>query len=357
MFLNIPRNLYSIIIMNKKCGLLLDNRYFNHSIDNSSPENPQRIQGLYSNILNNYRDRFHFFHPRNASLEDIKAVHSSFYLEQLWEHMKKDDPFSYDRDTYLMKDSFATAQLAAGGCLEMVDSIMGGEIDCGFSLIRPPGHHAEPGRGMGFCIFNNIGITARYLQEHYQLSRILILDIDIHHGNGTQEMFYESNEVLVVSLHQQGLFPFSGSSEEIGREEGEGYNINIPVFSQFGDQEYTFLIGRLLQGVVEQFMPQIILVSAGYDGHKDDNISSTLLTTEWFATITTMLKQYAHEACDNRLMFILEGGYNPVSLESSVIATLDSLLAPDMSRIGVLFAERANNLIINHPLQRYWTLQ
>ncbi len=336
---------------------MLDDRYFNHCINHSSPENPKRIQALYSNILSNFRNKFYFFTPREASMQDIIAVHSSFYLEQLWEHAEKEDPFSYDQDTYLMKESFSTAQLAAGGCLEMADCIMADEINYGFSLIRPPGHHAETGRGMGFCILNNAGITAKYLQQRYHLSRILILDFDVHHGNGTQEMFYESDEVLVVSLHQEGLFPFSGSMEEIGKNEGEGYNINVPVFSQFGDQEYTFLVGRLLQGIVEQFMPQIILVSAGFDGHKDDSISSTLLSTEWFATIATMLKQYAHDVCDKRLMFILEGGYNPISLESSVMATLDSLLAPDASRIGVLHAERANNLLLHHPLQRYWTLQ
>ncbi len=343
--------------MNKKCGLLLDDRYFNHSIQRFSPESPKRIRNLYSNILSSYKDRFQFFQPREASLDDIVAVHSTFYLEQLWEHAKKEDPYSYDRDTYLVKDSFATAQLAAGGCLEMADTIMSGEIDSGFALIRPPGHHAEPGRGMGFCILNNIGITASYLQKCYKLSRILILDFDIHHGNGTQEIFYESNEVLVVSLHQQGLFPFSGTVEELGKEKGEGYNINIPVYAQFGDQEYTFLIGRLLQGIVEQFMPQIILVSAGYDGHRDDTISSTLLTTEWFGTVTKMLKQYAREYCDNKLMLILEGGYNPTSLESSVLSTLDSLISKDQSRVGVLYAERAGNLLYNHPLQRYWTLQ
>jgi acetoin utilization deacetylase AcuC-like enzyme len=239
----------------------------------------------------------------------------------------------------------------------MADNIMAGEFDHGFALIRPPGHHAEPGRGMGFCILNNIGITAKYLLECYKLNRILILDFDAHHGNGTQEMFYESNEVLVVSLHQRGLFPFTGKAEETGREKGEGFNINIPVFPQFGDAEYTYLIGRTLQAIVEQFMPQIILVSAGYDGHKDDNISATLLSTGWFGTITTMLKQYAREACDNRLMLILEGGYNPVSLEASALATLESLKAPDMARIGVLSVQRAVNLLQDHPLQRYWTLQ
>jgi acetoin utilization deacetylase AcuC-like enzyme len=343
--------------MSKKCGLLLDERFFKHAISQPSPENPKRLKPLYSIINNNFRDSFYFLEPRQASVENIIAAHSTFYLDQLTEHLEKADPFSYDRDTYLMEDSYTTAVLAAGGCLEMADCIMSAEFDHGFALIRPPGHHAEPGRGMGFCILNNIGITAKYLQETYKLKRILILDFDVHHGNGTQEMFYESDNVLVVSLHQSGLFPFSGSVDEMGNDSGKGYNINIPVFAQFGDQEYTFLIGRLLQGIVEQFMPQIILVSAGYDGHKDDNMSGTLLTTEWFGTITTMLKQFARETCDNRLMYILEGGYNPVSLEASVLSTLESMRRHDLGKIGILDAKRALDLLHNHPLQRYWTVQ
>jgi acetoin utilization deacetylase AcuC-like enzyme len=343
--------------MNKKCGLLLDDRYFKHSISQDSPENPKRLYSLYSSIQENFRGSFYFLKPRSAGLENITTVHSAFYLEQLREHSTHANPFSYDRDTYLMKDSLATAQLAAGGCLEMADNIMAGEFNSGFALIRPPGHHAEPGRGMGFCILNNIGITAQYLLDCYKLKRILILDFDAHHGNGTQEMFYESNQVLVVSLHQDNLFPFTGKAEEVGREAGEGFNINIPVFAQFGDQQYTFLIGRLLQGLMEQYMPQIILVSAGYDGHRDDNISSTLLSTTWFGTITTMLKQYAADICDNRLLFVLEGGYNPVSLEASVTATLESLRTNNSGRIGVLQCKRAAALLDNHPLRKYWTIQ
>jgi acetoin utilization deacetylase AcuC-like enzyme len=343
--------------MNKKCGLLLDKRFFKHAISQASPENPERLKSLYAKINNGFKDSYYFLNPRSASIKTITAAHSTFYLDQITEHLDKTDPFSYDRDTYLMKDSYDTAQLAAGGCLDMADCIMSAEFDHGFALIRPPGHHAETGRGMGFCILNNIGITAKYLLETYNLKRILILDFDAHHGNGTQEMFYESDNVLVVSLHQSGLFPFSGSVEEIGSDKGTGYNINIPVFAQFGDQEYTFLIGRLLQGIVEQFMPQMILVSAGYDGHKDDTMSGTLLTTEWFGTVTTMLKQFARETCENRLMYILEGGYNPLSLEASVLSTLESMRRHDRGKIGILDARRAVELLQNHPLQRYWTVQ
>jgi acetoin utilization deacetylase AcuC-like enzyme len=170
----------------------------------------------------------------------------------------------------------------------------------------------------------------------------LIVDFDVHHGNGTQEVFYDTNEVLVVSLHQRGLFPFSGAPEEVGKDKGAGYTVNVPVFPQFGDCEYTFLLGRLLQSIVEQYMPQIILVSAGFDGHRDDTISATLLSTQWYGTVTTMLRQYARESCDNRLI--------------SILAALDSFLAPEVPRIGVMYTERADRLLRDHPLREYWTL-
>ena len=341
--------------MNKP-GIVLDDRYFEHRIAQPSPENPARLRSLFPIIKEKYNGFLQMVKPREALIEDIEKIHSGFYLNQVREHAIKNDPFSYDKDTYLMDLSLNTAQLATGGCFELADRIMDGSLQQGFALVRPPGHHAEPGRGMGFCILNNIAITAKYLQDHYQLNRILIIDFDIHHGNGTQEAFYDSDKVLFISVHQENLFPFSGNIAEIGREAGLGYNINIPVHSHFGDEEYTFLLGKLLQSVAEQYMPEIILISAGFDGHNDDSISSTLLSTHWFHTITTMLKQAARDICNDRLLYILEGGYNPVSLEESVLATIDSLLQPNGSRVGVLHSERAYSLLKNHPLNQFWTL-
>ncbi len=339
-----------------KLGILLDNRYFEHRITRPTPENPGRLRHLFGSIRERYNGSLTLVKPREAQTSDIEQVHSAFYLNQLRTHAARTDPFSYDRDTYLMERSLETARLAAGGCLELADRIMDSSITQGFALIRPPGHHAEPGRGMGFCILNNIAVTARYLQRVYGLNRIMIVDIDVHHGNGTQEVFYDSDQVLFVSLHQRDLFPFSGGSKEIGDGAGRGYTINIPVFSQFGDQEYTFLLGRLLQNLAEQYLPQIILVSAGYDGHRDDSISSTLLSTRWYHTAATLFKQCAAEFCDNRLLFVLEGGYNPESLEASVLTTIDSLLQPKTSRVGILHSERAAPLLVDHPLNSFWTL-
>jgi len=345
------------IMSSKKPGILFDNRYFDHSIAHPSLENAGRLRHLYLQLdTPDFRGKLHRFPPREATIKEITAVHSDFYLEQVREHALNGDPFSYDRDTYLMEFSVYTAQLAAGGCLELADQIMAGEIDYGFALIRPPGHHAEPGRGMGFCIFNNIAITAEYLRRKYDLQRILILDFDIHHCNGTQAVFYDSEKVLVASIHQDKLFPFTGTSGETGSEKGRGYTLNLPVHAQFGDPEYTYLIGKVIGTLVEQYLPQIILVSAGYDGHSEDTISKTLLSTAWFAKVTEMLKEFALESCDNRLLFVLEGGYNPKALEASVLTTIDSLCRPVKSRIGIAPSDRAATLLRNHPLHNHWTI-
>lgn len=348
----------SINTMNcKKPALLFDNRYFDHAISLPSPENATRLRHLYQQLDTAwYQSRTVRFPPREASLIDILSVHSGFYLDQIRDQALCGDPYSYDRDTYLMELSLYTAQLAAGGCLELADRIMTGEIDYGFALIRPPGHHAEPGRGMGFCILNNVAITAEYLQRVYDLQRILIVDFDVHHCNGTQAVFYDTQKVLVVSIHQDKLFPFTGAVDEIGEEKGRGYSVNLPVHAQFGDAEYTSLLGKVLGGVVEQYLPQCILVSAGYDAHQEDTISKTLLTTQWFVTVTEMLKYFACASCDNRMLFVLEGGYNPKSLEESVLATIDTLCRPVGNRIGVAPNDRAAAILQNHPLHNFWTL-
>jgi acetoin utilization deacetylase AcuC-like enzyme len=343
--------------MHKAPGLLFDRRYYDHTIPLPSLENANRVRGLYHTLEGSgYAGQFQMYRPREASTADIEAVHSSFYHEQLREHVNTDNPYSYDRDTYLMEQSLYTASLAAGGCMELADRIVAGEIDSGFALIRPPGHHAEAGRGMGFCVFNNVAITAEYLRRVYGLQRILIIDFDVHHGNGTQSVFYDTEQVFFVSIHQDKLFPFTGSAHEIGSGRGQGYTINLPIHQQFADQEYMYLMGKVLGAVVEQYLPQIILVSAGYDGHRDDTISRTLLTTGWYAAITELLKYLAHEACDNRLLFVLEGGYNPVSLQESVLATVDSLLQPVGRRPGVVHSDRAARILDNHPLNTRWTV-
>ena len=189
----------------------------------------------------------------------------------------------------------------------------------------------------------------------FQLERVAIVDFDVHHGNGTQEIFYDRGDVMVVSFHQNDLVPFSGQPGEVGEGKGRGHNLNVPVYPQFGDAEYTYLAGTVLRAVAEQFLPQFIVVSAGFDGHRDDPISKTELSTSWFASITILLRQLAADICDGRLLLLLEGGYNPVSLEATVFAVLNSLAAEAPRQIGIPYSGRAARLIEDHPAKNFWT--
>jgi acetoin utilization deacetylase AcuC-like enzyme len=342
--------------MSKKPGIVLDYRLFRHAIDRQSSENPQRLRDLYRQLDSaSYRKQFEPIPAKPADIEAVEAVHSRFYLDQIRAHTRLADPFSYDRDTYLMSETFECALLAAGGCLQMAEAIMSGAIDRGFALVRPPGHHAEPGRGMGFCVLNNVAIAAAWLRQFYGLSRILIFDFDVHHGNGTQEAFYNCAEVLFLSIHQNDLFPYTGAMTDLGEGKGFGYTVNVPVFPQYADIEYTFIAGQLLRALVEQYMPQMIIVSAGFDGHVDDPISRTQLSTQWFGLITRLLRRLADESCDGRLMMVLEGGYNPHSLQASAIAVLDALVEPNPPVVGIMPSDRAARLIDRHPAKRFWT--
>ena len=342
--------------MNKKPGIVLDNRLLRHATERQTPETPERLRTLYRELdTERQRRRFHRIAAVPADPDSVLAVHSQFYLDQIASYAAADAPFAYDRDTYVMSETLACARLAAGGCIQLADAVMDGAVDGGFALIRPPGHHAEPGRGMGFCVLNNVAITAAWLRRAHGLRRILVFDFDAHHGNGLQEAFYDTSDVLVCSIHQGDIFPFSGTASETGEGDGLGYTVNLPVFAQYGDVEYTYLTGRVLQALMEQYLPQIIIVSAGFDGHVDDPISKLRLSTGWFGTITRMIRQLAATYCDGRLLMVLEGGYNPASLEVSILAVLESLAAGDRQRVGIPPSDRAARLIADHPARQYWT--
>lgn len=341
-------------------GILVDNRFLDHKIDVPVKECPERLRNLYLLLKQKaFHEQLKVFAATPLDEDEIAAVHSRVYLDQVREHAVKENPFSYDKDTYLTADTPYVAQLVAGGCRRLADAIMDQEVSRGFALVRPPGHHAEIGRGMGFCVYNNIALTAKYLLQRHGLRRILILDYDIHHGNGTQDIFYQTNQVLTLSIHERDLFPFTGRAEETGDDEGAGYTINLPIPSHFSDKEYSYLFGNLVQDVIEQYLPQIILVSAGFDGHRDDTISKTEISTEGFAFFAKALRAFADRYCEGRLMFILEGGYNVDALAESVLATLDVLIEPTNSAPGFIYAPRAQKVLeseLPFDLKRRWSL-
>jgi acetoin utilization deacetylase AcuC-like enzyme len=231
-----------------------------------------------------------------------------------------------DGDTVISSASYDVALHAAGGVIKATDGVMRGELDSAFALVRPPGHHAIQSRAMGFCLFNNVAIAAKYAENNYNLERILIVDFDVHHGNGTQETFYSDPKVLYFSTHQYPLYPGTGSIWEMGTGDGEGTTINMPLPAWCGDEEYLQLFQEILVPIARRFQPQLILVSAGYDTHWADQIALMQVSITGFARMVMILKELASELCQGRLVFTLEGGYNKQALAYSIKATLEALL-------------------------------
>jgi acetoin utilization deacetylase AcuC-like enzyme len=209
--------------------------------------------------------------------------------------------------------------------LEMIDAVVQSTIRNGFAFCRPPGHHAEPDRAMGFCLFSNVAIGAAYALQRHKLSRVLVVDFDVHHGNGTQKAFYDRREVLYVSTHQFPLYPGTGDVPEIGEGEGKGFTVNLPLPARTEDSTYNLLFEKVIRPVALAYQPEIILVSAGYDAYVDDPLAGMEVTPEGFAAISQSLLTIATEVCGGKLIFVLEGGYHLKGLQQSALRSLDVL--------------------------------
>ena len=263
--------------------------------------------------------------PQAATVEQIARVHTPSYISGVESFVKRGGGY-LDGDTVASPASYEAAIYAAGGSISAVDAVMSGDVTYAFALVRPPGHHAVRDAAMGFCIFNNVAIAARDAIAKHNLERVLIVDFDVHHGNGTQDAFYSESSVLYFSTHQYPFYPGSGGVDEIGSGEGEGYTVNVPMPGGCGDAEYMRAFEEVLVPVAKRYRPQFILVSAGYDAHWADSISSMQVTTTGYAKMTAILKDLADEICGGKLVFALEGGYNVEALAESVDATINVLL-------------------------------
>jgi len=226
----------------------------------------------------------------------------------------------------LFRSSLTAAYLAASGALAGVDAIMNKEVDHVFCAVRPPGHHAEGGRAMGFCLFNNVAIAARYVQKKYGLTRVLIVDWDDHHGNGTQHSFENDPSILFFSTHQYPLYPGTGRATERGTGTGEGFTINVPMESGEGDDEYHAIFLKSLVPAADDFKPEFVIISAGFDAHKDDPLASMGLTESGYADLTDIVARIAKRHANGRILSSLEGGYNLQALAASVDAHISGLL-------------------------------
>ncbi|MGD8545325.1 MAG: histone deacetylase [Candidatus Bathyarchaeota archaeon] len=314
----------------KRTSVIFSPVFYKHKPGKGHPESAERLRSIIRELRNLEEQGigdWQFVKPKKARLEDVELVHGLEYIEFIDEICKiGGGVLDFDENTVASAESFQVALNAAGGTIKAANLIMKGEFQNSFALVRPPGHHAGEYSAGGFCIFNNIAITARYLLNNFSLRRILILDIDAHHGNGTQEIFYSTDEVLYISLHEDPKgFPGTGFVYEIGKERGLGYNVNIPLPFGTGDPIYLKAFNEIVKPIVQQYKPQFILVSAGLDGHYTDPVANLSLSTLCYQDVCKEIANLASRICRGRLLFVLEGGYSLDFLgviASAIIAVL-----------------------------------
>ena len=319
-----------------KTGIVRDDFYKKHNMGSFHPECPERLEVIYKMLGDqDIADRYTIINPREATEEEITAIHTPEYYHRVAETANRNGLTSLDPDTSACPDSFRAAKLAAGGLLSLVDSIQKGSVNNGFAFVRPPGHHAEKNKAMGFCIFNNVAIAAAKLISHYRLNKILIADWDLHHGNATQHSFYNNPQVLYFSTHQYPYYPGTGSFEEVGDGKGKGFTVNVPLRPGAGDNEYILIFREILQPLAREFRPDFILLSAGFDTYYQDPLGGMRVTPEGFAALTQLLIESANELCQGKLAITLEGGYNLEGLRDSVKAVLLKLSEGSLSKLTI----------------------
>jgi acetoin utilization deacetylase AcuC-like enzyme len=262
--------------------------------------------------------------PVACPVEALLRVHPRAHVEQV-RRACEDAPGWIDPDTPVSQGSWDAALMSAGGALAACDAVASGLAGAAFVATRPPGHHAEAARAMGFCLFNNVAVAARHLQAAHGAGRVFILDWDVHHGNGTQHLFEEDDTVFYFSTHQYPFYPGTGARSERGRGRGEGFTLNVPLRAGSGDTEYLRAFREEMVPALDRFRPEFILISAGFDAHHDDPLAGMELTTEGYAALTVVAKEAADRLCGGRIVSLLEGGYDLAALAASVEAHLVAL--------------------------------
>ncbi len=346
-----------------RTGIVKDSRYLEHMMDPGHPESPERLRAIYQMLEEEeMKGQFEAVKPRAATREELEMIHTPAYIDLIASTAGK-PYFRLDGDTSTCAKSYEAALVAAGGFLELIKAIMEGKLNNGFAFVRPPGHHAERDRAMGFCLFNNVAIGARYAIQNFSLQKILIVDWDVHHGNGTQNSFYEDPSVLYFSTHRYGSFyPGTGGPTEVGKGKGEGFTVNVPLSTQWGDADYGNIFQKILKPIALEYQPQLILVSAGFDTHYDDPLGGMEVTEKGFARMTQILMEIAEATAQGKLAITLEGGYDVSGQSRSVKAVLKELAhASPLDKKDLLEKEKANYpriekliLQLKEIQKRYW---
>ncbi len=332
--------------------LVYDRKFQRHRNPGNHPETPQRVSaierklhqhGLMGNVAH--------VAPRPAQPNEIFAVHTPAYVERL--HHESETAratnrlvrTALDTNTWVSPDSYETAMLAAGAGLVAVESVGNGTTSNAFVPARPPGHHALADRSYGYCLFNNVAIAARHAQKKLGLKRVLVIDWDVHHGNGTQDIFYDDPSVCFISIHQYPLWPAdSGWITEDGRGEGRGYNINVPLSAGTGDVGYAKVWERIVEPIAMEYQPELILLSAGYDAHEHDPLGQQLVTTTGYYMLSQKLDNLS-KRCNSKTVCLLEGGYNELSLAEGAVATISVLAANDPQSVAAVAGKLVGDLV------------
>ncbi|MFH0845027.1 MAG: histone deacetylase [Pseudomonadota bacterium] len=343
-----------------KTGILKDARFMNHFMGPHHPESPHRLEVLYA-MLDDPEMQGHFMEvpAREATKGELERVHSYAYIERLAD--TKGREYTYlDPDTQTAPGSYEAALLAAGGFCEAVSMVNSGILNNAFALVRPPGHHAEKSRAMGFCLLNNLAIGARYAQESLGIHKILIVDWDLHHGNGTQHSFEEDPSILYFSTHQYPYYPGSGSFNELGTGKGKGFTLNVPLSTGYGDGDFISLFEEILKPVAIEFGPEMILVSAGFDIYMGDPLGGMNVSPTGFAGLTRSILEMAKTCCHGKVVFTLEGGYSLQGLRDSVKAVLREMAGLSQTDLHEL-KDKADRGMVDHVIknvkkihQPYW---
>ena len=306
--------------MTQKTGFVYHPDYLNHDTGPNHPERPDRLRASLAALQqSDIWEQLHRIEPIPASTAQLVYVHESTYPEHIKQHCEAEIPLTYD--TSVVKASFDIALLSTGGVLRAANAVATGEVKNAFAMVRPPGHHATPNRSMGFCLFNNIAITARYLQREHGVGKVAIVDWDVHHGNGTQDIFYEDESVFFFSIHQSPLYPGTGSSYERGSGKARGTTLNVPMPAGSGDSEYAEIFTDVLIPALQDFSPEFTLISAGFDAHYLDPLAGIELTAAGFSTLTDLILEFA----EGRVISALEGGYSLEGIAESVVAHVERL--------------------------------
>lgn len=313
-----------------RIALVEDIRFQHHREPTGHPERAERLRAIAQAVAPYDSDLTRLV-PRLAEEEELLRVHALPHVRTI--AASAGQPLSrFDADTFGSEESFAVARLAAGSTIDLALEVARGHFRSGLSAVRPPGHHAENDRPMGFCLFNNVAVAARALQAEMGLEKLMILDWDVHHGNGTQHTFESDPSVLYVSTHQYPHYPGTGAFSEAGQGAGHGATVNLPMPAGCGDAEYIGLLQRVIMPIARNFRPQMILVSCGFDAHRDDPLAGMEVTEQGYRTMTRLVRELAEDICQGRLMFVLEGGYALSGLEEGTRAVLGGLLEDSQAR-------------------------